>query len=65
MADIRVENHGTIARFVPLTENGREFLTSEVQSEGWQWFGNGLCIEPRYADGLIAACEENGLEVSY
>lgn len=64
MPDIRVEDHGTIARFTPLSDSGREFLQTEVSSEGWQWFGGGLCVDHRYAGDLMTACLENGLEVS-
>jgi hypothetical protein len=63
MTDITIENHGSIARFVPLTEEGREFLTSEVSAEPWQWFGNGLCVEWRYAEGLAEAAQDSGLTV--
>lgn len=65
MIDIRVENHGTICLFIPLTPAARTFLDECVQSEPWQWLGFNLAVEPRYALDLANGAIEHGLEVSF
>jgi hypothetical protein len=65
MTDISIQDHGSIVMFVPLTEGGTEFLTTEVQTEAWQWMGHSLAVDHRMAGGLIEACQDNGLEVRF
>ncbi len=63
MPDIQVINHGSVVAFIGQTEEGREFLENDVQSEGWQWMGPQLCVDHRYAGVLIEGIQENGLTV--
>lgn len=61
--DIRVEDHGTIATFTPVSDAGQDFLVNEVESEGWQWFGRALCVDHRMAGILATAAVAHGLAV--
>jgi hypothetical protein len=59
----RLDNHGSIALLIPLTNAGREWLESNVNPEPWQWFGPGLAVEPRYLGALLNGALDDGLEV--
>jgi hypothetical protein len=65
--DFRVDNHGSIALFVPLNQTARDWLT-ETAPEDAQWWraieGSAMVVEPRYVQGVIDAAQEAGLEVT-
>ena len=58
--DFRVRFRGTITMLYPLTEACREWIDENVGAEGWQWFGSGLAVEPRYLDNLLAGLHDAG-----
>jgi hypothetical protein len=61
--DVRIENHGSIFMFQLLSEEAREWVAEFVASEDWQWFGDGLCVEPRMARDLVDGMIADGLTV--
>jgi hypothetical protein len=61
-ADVTVENHGSIFLFRPMNDAARQHLEENV-SDGAQWFGGALAVEPRYAGALAQALIEDGMEV--
>jgi hypothetical protein len=61
--DVRVENHGTLFVFQPLTDAGRTWIDEHVESESWQWIGGGLSVEHRYAEHLATGMQADGLTV--
>lgn len=61
--DVRVENHGSLYVFQPLTAAAREWVDEHVALEGWQWIGGGFAVEPRYAHDLEHGMIVDGLEV--
>ncbi len=65
MPDIRITSHGSVALAHPVTPAGEEFLLTRVESEGWQWMGNALAVEPRYVEGLIGFAEEEGISIVF
>jgi len=56
--------------FVPLTTKALNWLTEEVYSEDWQWFGamrtvgNGLYVDHRYAADIAEQIIEEGFRVA-
>jgi len=58
--DVLVRNEGTVFVFCPLTERARAWIDENVQTEPWQWFGNALVVEHRYAWGLATGMKEAG-----
>jgi hypothetical protein len=60
--DIRIECHGSIDLFRPLTRAGREWLAANTpeDSEHLYW-GPALAVEPRYALNLINGMTNDGL----
>jgi hypothetical protein len=61
--DVLIENNGSIFSIIPLTQEGRDWIDNNVQSEGWQWLGDRLNVEPRYAYDLAAGMLADGLRV--
>jgi hypothetical protein len=59
-ADVIAKDEGSLWLFIPKTDQARQFMDLEVQSEPWQWLGGGLAVEHRYAQGLIQLLEEEG-----
>jgi len=58
-----IENHGSIFLFRPRTGYAADWLRENVASEGWQWFGGALAVEPRYAGQLVCGIEDAGFSV--
>lgn len=59
--DVLVANEGTVFTFCPLTPAAKEWVAENVQSEAWQWFGNVLVVETRYAWRLAEGMKDAGL----
>lgn len=59
--DVLVANEGSVFVFCPLTPTAKEWLDENAQSEPWQWFGNALVVEHRFAWGLAASLKDAGL----
>jgi hypothetical protein len=62
MADVTIENHGTIFLFRLNTDAAEEWVNTYVQDDA-QFWGGALVVEYRYAGGLAAGMEADGLEV--
>ena len=66
MADIRIENHGSIFLFVPETFEGRAWLRKHTPEDALLWGSRRLpstVVEPRYAADIIQGALDAGLEV--
>jgi hypothetical protein len=61
--DVLVRNEGTVFVFCPLTERATLWFNANVGSEPWQWFGNALVVEHRYAWGLAEGLTSEGFVV--
>ena len=61
MPDVRVENHGSIMLFQPLTIAGTNWLDTFVPDA--QYMGFAAAVEPRYAQDIAQAMIADGLEV--
>lgn len=62
MIDVRVENHGSIFLFQPMTELGRTTI-EERAPEDAMYFGDALVVEHRYARDVAASMLDDGLEL--
>ena len=62
MPDVRVENHGTVFRFVALSDEAEAWIEENVEAEPWQFMG-GLVVDHGYAAPLAAGMQADGLEV--
>ena len=63
MVDIKVENHGSIILFTPLTTKAKRWVNENLPLESWQWLGKSFAVEPRYADDLVSGMQNDGLKV--
>ncbi len=59
--DVLVENVGKVFTFCPLTRKAKTWIDDNVQTESYQWLGNVLVIEHRYAWGLALGMRQDGL----
>lgn len=62
--DIEAADMGSIVLLTPLTEEGRNWIGDNCQAESWQWLGNGLCVDHRYADAILEGAEADGLAIA-
>lgn len=62
-ADIVVESHGSVVSFQLVSQSAREWVEEFVATESWQFLGDRLCIDWRFADGLKNAALDAGLVV--
>lgn len=64
LADVNVTGIGdSVLQFEGLTDAGRDWLRDNCDSEPWQWLGNRLGVDHRYAGNLIEHAAEDGLRV--
>jgi hypothetical protein len=64
MPDIRVIPESTLVGVMPVTEAAREWIEENAQAESWQWLGDILWVEARYALPLLRGAHDAGLEVA-
>ena len=60
-ADVHVINHGSVVAFHLISQNAKTFVDENVQAEGWQFMGDALCVDHRFAGDLAEGMRENGL----
>ncbi len=63
IADVSTDLQGTIFAFHVNTPAGREWFAENVETESWQWLGNTLGVEPRYAERIVQGLQDAGLTV--
>jgi hypothetical protein len=59
--DVLVENAGTVFTFCPLTTAAKSWVEENVEAEAYQWLGNVLVVEHRFAWGLAEGMKDAGL----
>ncbi len=62
MADVNIENHGSLVLIRPLTEAASDWLDENI-SEDAQHFGGAVVVEPRYVEAIVEGMQNDGLEV--
>lgn len=62
-ADIRFEDHGSIALIRPLTAAGREWAEAHIDAPSWAGTGGATACEPRYVSAIADGALEDGLEI--
>lgn len=61
--DVQVHNGGSVFQFEIKSAAARTWVDENVGSEGWQWMGNRLCVEHRFAGPLAEGLIEAGFDV--
>jgi hypothetical protein len=59
--DHEVTDSGSIIMIRPISDAARDWIDENVYSEPWQWMGDSLCIDTRYAGALLYGMQEDGL----
>jgi hypothetical protein len=62
MADISIENHGSLWLVRPRTDSARQWLRWNVQDDAL-WFAGALVVEPRYVADLVSGIQDDGFLV--
>lgn len=63
--DFRVQRHGTVWMFEPLTERAKDHAASVIDVQEWQWLGPAFGVDHRLALDLVPALEEEGFEIEW
>lgn len=63
MTDFSFANHGSIALLTPHNEEAKRWLHTHVDMSEVQWWGQGLVIEPRYAEPILEHIQAEGLTI--
>lgn len=63
MPDFSIRHHGSVSLVIPENTDAQKFLEDEVNPEPWQWFGPGLCVEPRYMNEFVENLRSVGFEI--
>lgn len=61
--DVYVGNEGSVFTFQPATDTARQWIDENVEAEGWQWLGNTLVVDHRFAQDLAQGMIDAGLVV--
>ncbi len=61
--DVQVSNHGSIYVLTPITDVAREWIDEYIPEDAMRWGKDGVVVEPRYVDLVIAGMREAGLVV--
>jgi len=62
--DLTVGDQGTIFTFTPHTKAGSRFLHEDLETEGWQWLGETLCVDHRLAPVVMDGAINEGITFS-
>jgi len=60
---VTIKDEGSILLFYPNTQEARDWLASNTSSDSL-WYNAALVVEPRYAEDLIEAMQEQGFTLS-
>ena len=63
MADIRIEDLGTMWSFTPLNEDAKKFFRDSLGIEPWQWLGDVLMVDHRPARQLCEYLVDEGFSL--
>jgi len=64
MPDVQVNDCGSVVQLRPMTTAAKEWIEEYVQTESWQWMGDTLCVDSRFAGDLIDGMCGSGLSVN-
>lgn len=62
--DIIILDCGSVIQLQGMTSEGLNWLVDNLELEPWQWLGNSVGIDQRYADDIIIGAQDAGLVVS-
>lgn len=63
MADIRIEDHGSIMMVRPISEAGEAWVNENLTNPETQFWGGAAACERRYVEDIVYGVQCDGLEV--
>jgi hypothetical protein len=63
--DLVFFDDGSVVAIHPHSDAGLDWLADNCQTEPWQWLGNRVAIEPRYAAEIFHGARDDGLACSF
>ena len=63
MADLTIENHGSIFLLYPVTALGRDWVAENVAEDAMR-FGDAVAVEHRYIEAIAIGAINDGLAVA-
>ncbi len=64
MADIIVNDQGSVVTFQPVSVAAKEWFNDNVEAEDWQWLGPVLGVDHRMAQNLLDGLVNEGFEIA-
>jgi virulence-associated protein VagC len=61
--DVTVRDEGTVVVITPVSRRAKAWIENNLQAESWQWIGDAMVVERRYAAELGDAMRGEGLVV--
>lgn len=61
--DLSLQDHGSVVLVQMNTDAGLTWVKENLETEGWQWLGVFVAIEPRAAEQIVQAAEAAGITV--
>ncbi len=61
--DFTLVNHGSISTLEPRTDAARHWVDEHIPADA-QWWGNGVVIEWRFVDDIVAGIEADELSIN-
>lgn len=61
--DVEIRYAGSVTQLFINTSDAQEWVEDNLDTEGWQWMGNALCVESRFVDAVVQGMRDDGLEV--
>lgn len=60
--DVLIKSDGSkLVGFTPVSKNAKEWFEANVETASYQWLGNTVWVEDRYAQDLLDGLTEAGL----
>ena len=61
--DINLDDQGTVCLFTPISQLAKEWISSHLRLEGWQFLGSSFAVEHRFVAPLVEGMLADGLRV--
>lgn len=62
--DIRIENHGSIVLLRPVTQDAKDWVEENLQTEDWQGWCGAIAVDPRCVGAIVDGAIGDGLIVN-
>lgn len=63
MVDLQVQNHGSIFILQAISNEGKQWVAEHIPADAQTWGVDGIVVEHRYIEAIVAGAINDGLEV--